>query len=128
MSVTRTGLIGITALIFVGSLVFAATDISGQWKGASDQGPDFTFNFKMDGAKLTGSMLSAEGKELPIDDAKLDGDAISFSVNSEWQGQPIKLVAKGKVTVDAIQLSIGTEDGAWGTEVDLKRAPTTAGK
>lgn len=128
MKLTRVLLAGITVIGFLATLVFAATDISGQWKGASDQGPEFTFNFKMDGAKLTGSMLSTEGKELPIEDAKLDGDNISFSVNSEWQGQPIKLVAKGKIAADAIQLSIGTDDGAWGTEVDLKRAPATTGK
>ncbi len=120
-------ILGIASLAALASLAFAATDISGQWKGASDEGPAFTFNFKMDGAKLTGSMLNQEGKELPIEEAKLDGDNISFSVNSEWQGQPIKLVAKGKVTADAIQLNIGTEGGAWGTEVDLKRAPA-AGK
>jgi len=121
-------ILGIALLAALASLAFAATDINGQWKGASDQGPEFTFNFKMDGSKLTGSMLSMEGKELPIEDAKLDADNISFSVNSEWQGQPIKLVAKGKVSADSIQLSIGTDDGAWGTDVDLKRAPGAAGK
>ena len=124
----RHAIAGIALLVTLASLAFAATDISGQWKGASDQGPEFTFNFKMDGAKLTGSMLSQEGKELPIEDAKLDGDNMSFSVNSEWQGQPIKLVAKGKVASDGIQLSIGTDDGAWGTDVDLKRVPAVTGK
>jgi autotransporter translocation and assembly factor TamB len=128
MRISRVLLASIAMLVGMASLVFAATDISGQWKGTSDQGPEFTFNFKMDGAKLTGSMLSTEGKELPIQDAKLDGDNISFSVNSEWQGQPIKLVAKGKIAGDAIQLNIGTDDGAWGTDVDLKRAPAAAGK
>jgi hypothetical protein len=121
-------ILGVALLTALASLTFAATDINGQWKGSSDQGPEFTFNFKMDGGKLTGSMLSMEGKELPIQDAKLDGENISFSVNSEWQGQPIKLVAKGKVAAEDIQLSIGTDDGAWGTDVDLKRAPAGAGK
>ena len=121
-------ILGIAWATAVASLALAATDINGQWKGASDQGPEFTFNFKIDGGKLTGNMLSMEGKELPIQDAKLDGENISFSVNSEWQGQPIKLVAKGKVTADDIQLSIGTDDGAWGTDVDLKKAPATTGK
>jgi hypothetical protein len=128
MRISRVLLVSIAMLVSTAALVFAATDISGQWKGASDQGPEFTFNFTMDGGKLTGSMLSQEGKELPIQDAKLDGDNISFSVNSQWQGQPIKLVAKGKVAADGIQLSIGTDDGAWGTDVDLKRAPAATGK
>jgi hypothetical protein len=127
MRVSRV-ILGMASLAALASLALAATDISGQWKGSSDQGPAFTFNFKVDGGKLTGSMLSMEGKELPISDAKLDGDAIAFSVNSEWQGQPIKLVAKGNVAGDDIQLSIGTEDGSWGTDVDLKRAPAATGK
>lgn len=128
MRIARRVVVAAILTVAMTAFVFAATDISGQWKGASDQGPEFTFNFKMDGTKLTGSMLSQEGKELPIEDAKLDGENISFSVNSEWQGQPIKLVAKGKIAGDAIQLNIGTEDGAWGTDVDLKRAPAAAGK
>lgn len=128
MRISRALLASVAMLGFMVTLVYAVTDITGQWKGASDQGPEFTFNFKLDGTKLSGSMLSTEGKELPIEDAKLDGDNISFSVNSEWQGQPIKLVAKGKIAAEAIQLSIGTEDGAWGTDVDLKRAPAAAGK
>jgi hypothetical protein len=110
------------------SLLFGATDISGTWTGTSDQGPEFAFTFKMDGNTLTGTMRSSEGKELPLEDAKLDGDAISFSVNSEWQGQPIKLVAKGRVAGGDIQLNIGTEDGSWGTDVDLKRAAGATGK
>jgi len=103
------------------SLLFA-TDINGKWTSDSDQGPSFTFTFKTDNNKLSGTMLSAEGKEFPIADGKLDGDNLSFTVPSEWQGQPVKLVATGKLTGDQIQLQIGTDDGSWSTEVALKRA------
>jgi hypothetical protein len=93
--------------------LLCAADITGKWRGKSDEGPGWTFNFKSEGNKLTGTMVSAEGKELPIKDAKLDGDALSFSVDSEWQGQPVKLVMTGKVSAAEIQLHIGTEDGSW---------------
>jgi len=99
-----------------------AADITGKWTDAADH-PQWTFNFKSDGNTLTGSMLSQESKELPIKDGKIDGDTLSFSVNSEWQGQPIKLVMKGKVAGDTIQLRLDTDDGSWGTDVSLKRAP-----
>jgi hypothetical protein len=102
-----------------GSLLFAA-DISGKWTGESDQGPSFTFTFQTDHDKLTGTMLSMEGKELPLVDGKLDGDNLSFSVATQWQGQTIKLVATGKISGEQIQLHIGTEDGGWGTDVPLK--------
>ena len=120
----RTARLVMASLFLLGlfsSLLFAA-DISGKWSGDSDQGPSFTFTFKTDNNKLTGTMLSMEGKELPIADGKLDGDNLSFSVASEWQGQPIKLVATGKVNGEQIQLHIGTDDGSWGTDAALKRA------
>jgi hypothetical protein len=120
----RTARLVVASLFLLGlssSLLFAA-DISGKWTGESDQGPSFTFTFQTDHDKLTGTMLSMEGKELPIADGKLDGDNLSFSVASEWQGQPIKLVAIGKISGEQIQLHIGTDDGSWGTDAALKRA------
>lgn len=112
----------IVRAVLVLAAVASAADITGKWTGQSEQGPEFTFNFKADGGTLTGSMLSREGKDLPINDGKIDGNALSFSVNSECQGNPIKLVMKGSVSADAIQLRIDTDDGAWGTDVTLKRS------
>jgi len=121
MRLTRLVLAGLLLIGLSASLLYAF-DISGKWTGDSEQGPSFTFTFKTDNNKLTGTMLSAEGKEFPIADAKLDGGNLSFTVASEWQGQPVKLVATGKVSGDQIQLHIGTDDGSWGTDVTLKRA------
>lgn len=42
--------------------------------GQERRGPRLDFQLKSEGNKLTGAMVSAEGKELPIKDAKLDGD------------------------------------------------------
>jgi len=108
---------------FLTSLLFAA-DITGKWTGKSEEGPEWLFNFKSEGSKVTGTMVGGDGKDRPINDGKLDGDAISFAVNSEWQGQPIKLVMKGKVSGDEIQLRVDTDDGAWGTDLVLKRSST----
>jgi hypothetical protein len=110
-------------LSFLTSLLYAA-DITGKWTSESDQGPQWTFNFKSEGNKLTGTMIGSDGKERPINEGKLEGDALSFSVDSEWQGEPVKLVMKGKVAGDEIQLRVDTEDGAWGTDIVLKRATT----
>ena len=123
MRVKRFAVVGLFLPGLLSSVLFAA-DISGKWTGESDQGPSFTFTFKTDNNKLSGTRLSMEGKELPIADGKLEGDNLSFSVASEWQGQPIKLVATGKVSGDQIQLHIGTDDGSWGTDAALKRAGT----
>ena len=111
-------------VFFVGAVasVLLAADISGKWAGKSEQGPDWVFNFKADGSKVTGTMQGADGKERPINDGKLEGDALSFSVDSEWQGQAIKLVMKGKVSGEKIELRVDTEDGAWGTDLVLTRS------
>jgi len=112
----------ITAGLFATLTTFLyAADVTGKWSDAPDH-PQWTFNFKSDGAALTGTMISQEGKELPIKDGKIEGDGLSFSVDSEWQGQPIKLVMKGKIAGDSIELRLDTADGAWGTDVTLKRA------
>ena len=106
---------------FLTSPIFAA-DITGKWASKSDQGPQWVFNFKSEGSKLTGTMVGSDGKERPINEGMLEGDALSFTVDSEWQGEPIKLVMKGKVSGEEIELRVDTDDGAWGTDLVLKRS------
>ncbi len=106
---------------FLTSFLYAA-DVTGKWSGGSDGGPQWVFNLKADGSKVTGTMAGSDGKARPLKEGKLDGDAISFSVDSEWQGEAITLVVKGKVTGGQMHLRIDREDGSWGTDADLKRS------
>ena len=112
------------SVFLVGAMtsVLLAADISGKWSAKAEQGPDWVFNFNADGGKVTGTLQGADGKERPINDGKLEGNALSFSVNSEWQGQAIKLVMKGKVSTEKIELRVDTDDGAWGTDLVLTRS------
>ncbi len=119
----RASRIALSAMLLgVLTSLLVAADISGKWSGKSEEGPEWVFNFKADGAKLTGTMVGSDGKERPINDGKLEGDALSFSVDSEWQGMAIKLVMKGKVSGEKINLRVDTNDGAWGTDLVLTRA------
>lgn len=113
--------LAVALFVMFGALLYAA-DINGKWTGTADQGFDVSFTFKVDGAKLTGTMAGQDGKDLEIKDGKVDGDSISFNVDSEWQGQPVKLVMSGKAGADNIQLHMGTEDDSWGTDITLKKA------
>ncbi len=110
-------------LTFFASLLYAA-DISGKWTSKSSQGPQWTFTFQSEGSKLTGTMVGSDGKERPLNEGKLEGDDLSFSVDSEWQGEPVKLLMKGKISGEEIELRVDTEDGAWGTDLVLERART----
>jgi len=47
----------------------------------------------------------------------VDGDTVTFSVTTDYQGTPVKLVYTGKVSTDGIKFTFGTEDGSWGTEL-----------
>jgi hypothetical protein len=61
-----------------------AQDINGKWKGQM-QGPDgamdLSFNFKVVGDSLTGTVASPMG-ELPISNGKINGKTFSFDVNA----------------------------------------------
>jgi hypothetical protein len=104
-------------------VIALAADVSGKWNGriGGGDGRDITFTLKSDGSKVTGSMTGAERKEAPITKGELQGDTISLTVASEWQGSPITLLIKGAVANDEMKLTMGTADGGWSTDLVLKR-------
>lgn len=103
------------------SMLWAA-DVTGKWTADSENGPPWVFSLKSDSSKVSGTMQRSDGKDRPINEGKLEGDDISFSVESEWQGNAITLVFKGKVSGDAMQLRVDTKDGNWGTDLVAKRS------
>src|SRR3954451_2682983 len=80
-----------------------AADVSGKWTGdmpgrGGDTTPT-TFNFKVDGDKLTGTMTGPQAN-LPLQEGKVAGDQISFSATLEVNGNTIKILYKGAVSGD----------------------------
>ncbi|HEY7672675.1 MAG TPA: hypothetical protein VIC71_10690 [Gammaproteobacteria bacterium] len=79
-----------------------AADISGTWTASFDTQigvQSYTFVFKVDGAALTGTAKSANG-EYPIEEGKVDGNAVSFVENMMYQGMPLKMTYTGNVVSD----------------------------
>src|SRR5689334_8426094 len=114
----------LTSLILLGPAGLAAADLTGTWKGQLEGGQgarELTFRFKVEGGSLTGTVTGLRDREVAIENGKTDGATVSFSVMSEWQGNPVKLVYNGKVSGDQIQFTMGTEDGGWSTELTAKR-------
>lgn len=94
------------ALLLAGA-AFAA-DVDGKWTGtmATPNGEiPVGFTFKADGATLTGTTTGPAG-EIKIDEGKVDGDNISFSVTVDFQGTPLVLKYKGVVAKDEIKFTI----------------------
>jgi hypothetical protein len=85
-----------------------AADVDGTWTGTV-QGPmgDFpvSFTFKADGTKLTGSTLGFDGMPVPIEDGRIDGNTITFTVTFDFGGMPFMLSYKGVVSPEQIKMS-----------------------
>jgi hypothetical protein len=94
-------------LLLLAATAFAA-DISGNWK-ATAEGPngamERTFVFKVDGSKLTGETTSSFLGKSVIENGKVDGDNISFSITAKMQDNEMKISYKGKVSGDTIKLT-----------------------
>jgi len=113
-----------------------AADISGKWTaeqpGRNGGAPRVTtFNFKVDGSKLTGN-ISRPGRGgdpmvSEITDGKVDGNNVTFSVKSQMGGQEMVSTYKGTLNGDTLELET-TRPGQDGTpmtqKMTAKRATT----
>jgi hypothetical protein len=81
----------------------SAADISGTWKGTA-QTPngsvERTFNFKVDGNKLTGDTTSDMFGKSTIEDGKIEGDTVTFTITVDFQGNQGKVNYTGKIKGD----------------------------
>jgi riboflavin synthase alpha subunit len=103
----------------------AAPDATGTWKGAFDfQGTNvpLTFHLTVAAGVLTGTVEGLPTTPAEIHDGKVDGDTVTFWVNTDYEGTAYKLVYKGKVTADGIKFTFGTEEGSWGAELTATKA------
>ncbi|HWG20361.1 MAG TPA: hypothetical protein VG225_07500 [Terracidiphilus sp.] len=97
------------ALVFVtfGAMTALAADVSGKWT-AQVETPrgtmNYTFDFHVDGAKLTGKVTTQRG-ESDITDGKIDGDNISFTQTVNFNGNETKINYTGKVDGDSIKFT-----------------------
>ncbi len=94
--------------LIVLATALCAADVTGTWKGTAE-GPNGslqrTFVFKVDGGKLTGETSSEMMGKSVINDGKVDGDNISFTITGNIQGNELKLSYKGSVKGDELRLT-----------------------
>jgi len=105
----RSRLVWMAALLAALVSLGAAADISGKWK-AEFTTPDGTarvntFTFKVDGAKLSGTVAGGQD-ESPIKDGKISGDDISFSAERPFG----TFTYTGKVSGNEIKLKVTFND------------------
>jgi hypothetical protein len=89
-----------------------AADVSGNWKATAEgpNGPlERTFVFKVDGNKLTGETTSQLLGKSTINDGKVDGDTLSFTIAAKFQDNEVKLTYKGKVSTNGNEITLTSE-------------------
>jgi len=97
-------------LLAIAAFAFAfAADVTGTWTATFDTQvgvQDYTFVFKQEGTKLTGVAKNAFAKaETPITEGTVHGDDVAFIENLNYQGMPLRVVYKGKISGDTIDLT-----------------------
>jgi len=89
-----------------------AADIAGKWTASFDTQigmQNYTYTFKLDGDKLTGTAESQFGKT-EITEGAVKGDDITFVENLDFQGNPLKITYKGKISGDEIKFTRNVAD------------------
>lgn len=116
----------LAGIMLVASVIALAADVNGKWvaqvPGRNGQTRETTFNFKVEGNKVSGTVSGMQGDQA-ISDGTISGDDLSFKVVVNFNGNEMKLVYKGKVAGDEIKFT-RTREGADqpGQEFTAKRA------
>ena len=115
-------LISLCALFALSTIMAFAADVTGTWKGeapANGKGGPPTFTFKMDGSTLTGA-TSMRGNDVPISNAKIDGDKIWFEVSFD-AGEKGKITTKYSGTVAGGTMKLSAESARGTRDVVLTK-------
>jgi hypothetical protein len=97
------------ALVLMSALMAFPADVNGVWKGSVEtpMGPmENTITLQADGEKLNG-LVKTDIFESKIENGLLNGDKVSFVVNTEFG----TLNYEGRLSGDELQLNVSVADG-----------------
>ncbi len=104
-------LIRVAAATFLLGLatVLAAADAAGKWvaemPGRDGNTMKQTYDLKVDGSTLTGTVSGGRGGETPIQNGKVDGNNISFEVTRSRGGDSFTMKYTGTIDGDTLKLA-----------------------
>ena len=107
MKTWRLTLTSVVAILALAALVRAA-DPSGRWTATftTEVGEQqYTFEFKVKGSALTGTAKSNLLGESELQEGKVDGDKISFTVTFDFGGMTLDLSYTGVVSASEIKMT-----------------------
>jgi len=122
----------LTALLLgIFAIAAYAADVTGKWTaevpGRNGNMQTNTITLKQDGSKVTGTVDGGRGGPVEIQNGKVDGDTVTFTVVRSFGGNEIKQNFKGAVSGSEIKFSRTMEDGQGGgqpVEFTAKKAST----
>ena len=103
----RTKTLLATILVLCLAVPTFAADIAGRWTASFETQigvQNYTYTFKVDGEKLTGTAKSQFG-EGPIVEGSIKGDDVSFVENLKFQDTELRIEYKGKISGDEMKLT-----------------------
>jgi len=115
-------LLSLFGTLLASAAFLLAADVNGKWTATQtfgDRTIETTMTFKADGATLTGTVSGRRG-DSEIQDGKIDGDNISFTVKRQTQKGDFTSTYKGKVMGDEIKFTTTIMDRE--VEFTAKRA------
>ncbi len=121
----RSKIISVGAIVLLALSPAWAADIAGKWvahvPGAGGQGDsDITLVFKVDGEKLTGTINNTQAPgDVELNDGKVSGDEISFSLIRKIGNNDMKVVWNGKISGDEIKFTRTAQGGAGGAATEI---------
>lgn len=110
----------LTIVLGVSFMALAAEDATGTWKATMETpmgSQSNTFVLKVDGNKLTGTLANDMMGSQQISDGKVDGDKISFSVNTDFG----VITYAGTVKGDTLKLTMTAGGGQFTLEINAAR-------
>lgn len=122
--------IGLAVLFLtLGSVSALAADFNGKWnaqvQGRNGNTQTLVFDFKVDGATLTGKVTTPRG-DTDITNGKVDGDNISFDTVLNFNGNEFKITYTGKADGDTIKFTRQMGDRGSSDFVAKKGEPPAA--
>jgi hypothetical protein len=117
--------VALAALFLVLAPIAAlAADFNGKWTAQFDTQvgqQKYTYEFHVDGTKLTGKAINEQFGSTDIQDGKIDGDNITFTEALNFNGNAITITYTGKIDGDEIKFTRKVGDFAT-EQVVAKRA------
>jgi len=121
----------LTALLGLFAITAYAADVTGKWTaevpGRNGNMQTNTIVLKQDGSKVTGTLDGGRGGPVEIQNGKVEGETVTFTVVRSFGGNEIKQSFKGTVSGSEIKFSRTMEGGQGGgqpVEFTAKKSAT----